>query len=300
MSEREHADDPVAAAALHALGALDAADAGAVERRLVQGDAAFRAEAGAFAEVVGRLGLAAPPLAAAPAVRARMLDAVRAAARLTIVRADEKSWETTPAGTLARTLMRDPVARRATSLVSMRAGSVYPTHRHRETEELYILEGALDVHGHHLGAGDYCAALGGSVHRSAATAHGCRFLVSASEEDELVGGAEPSPRGLLFVPASRGTWTPLEGGLAVRRIAVDGRFGVATALVRMAAGSRAGVRGQQIYVLEGAARLRSGEALGAGDFCGTVAGTAEVVDSAAGCLLLVLAARDAIAQEGAP
>jgi anti-sigma factor ChrR (cupin superfamily) len=200
-------------------------------------------------------------------------------------------------GTLAKILLRDSAGRRATSLVSMRAGSVYPGHRHRETEELYILDGALDVHGHHLGAGDYCAALGGSVHRSASSAHGCRFLVSASEEDELLDSPEASPRGLLVVPEGRGPWTALEAGVAVRRIAVDSRFGVATALVRMAAGSRHAVRGQQIYVLEGAARLSSGEALGRGDFCGTVMGAVEVAGSPAGCLLLVLAARGTIARE---
>jgi len=129
------------------------------------------------------------------------------------------------------------------------------SHRHRETEELYILEGSLDVHGHHLGPGDYCAALGGSVHRSASTEHGCRFLVSASEEDELLGSAEPSHRGLLFVPDGRGTWGRPETGVAVRRVAIDARFGVATVLVRMAAGSRGAVRGQQIYVLDGEGRV---------------------------------------------
>ena len=118
---------------------------------------------------------------------------------------------------------------------------MYPSHRHRETEELYILEGSLEVHGHHLGPGDYCAALGGSVHRSASTEHGCRFLVSASEEDELLGSAEPSHRGLLFVPDGRGTWGHPETGVAVRRVAIDARFGVATVLVRMAAGSRSAV-----------------------------------------------------------
>ena len=297
MSERDHADEAHDVAALYALGALDPDEVRRVELRLMQGDAALRAETGAFASVVERLGHAAPPVAPAPGLRARLLDALRAASRLTIVRADEGPWDTTPAGTLAKSLLRDPIGRRATTLVSMRGGSVYPSHRHRETEELYILEGSLDVHGHHLGRGDYCAALGGSVHQSAVTEHGCRFLVSASEEDELLGSAEPSQRGLLFVPDGRGSWGHPERGVAVRRVAIDPRFGVATVLVRMAARSRGAVRGQQIYVLDGEARLTDGGALRAGDFCGTVTGLAEVSDSPMGCLLLVLAARGAIAPE---
>jgi hypothetical protein len=118
----------------------------------------------------------------------------------------------------------------------------------------YILEGTLDVHRHT--ARDYLAALGGSVHRSASTEHGCRFLVSASEDDELLGSADSSRRGLLFVPDGRGAWSHPETGVAVRRVAVDARFGVATVLVRMAAGSQCAVRGQQIYVLDGEAAQR--------------------------------------------
>lgn len=300
MSERDQAGDVGDAAALYALGALDPEEIRRVEVRLMQGDSALRAETDAFASVVERLGHAAPPVAPAPALRARLLDAVRTGSRLTIVRADEGRWDTTPAGILAKRLLRDPIARRATTLVSMRGSAVYPSHRHRETEELYILEGTLDVHGHRLGPGDYCAALGGSVHRSAATEHGCRFLVSASEDDELLEFGEPSRRGLLFVPDGRGTWARAETGVAVRRVAVDPHFGVATVLVRMAAGSRGAVRGQQIYVLDGEARLTDGGALRAGDFCGTVTGVAEVSDSPTGCLLLVLAARGTIAQEVGP
>ena len=92
-------------------------------------------------------------------------------------------------------------------------------------------------------------------------------------------------------------WGQAEAGVAVRRVAIDPRFGVATVLVRMAAGSRCAVRGQQIYVLDGEARLTHSAALHAGDFSGTLTGTIEVSDSPTGCLLLVLAARGAIAQE---
>jgi quercetin dioxygenase-like cupin family protein len=296
VNTSERGDGLAEDAAAYALGALEADEARRLELRLVEGDASGRAEISSFAPVVAQLGHAASPLAPGPRVRARLLEAVRAASRLTIVRAAEGTWDPTPAGPLAKRLMRDAIGRRATSLVKMRPGSSYPSHRHRETEELYILSGSLAVHGFRLGAGDYCAALGGSVHRSATTEEGCEFLVSASEDDELLGATGPSGRGLLFVPDG-GAWGHQTAGVAVRHVALDPLFGVATVLVRMAPGSRGAIRGQQIYVLRGEARLAGGELLSAGDYCGTPAGTAEVADSPAGGLILVLAARGSITRE---
>jgi quercetin dioxygenase-like cupin family protein len=292
-------DSPLEEAALYALGALDPDEAHRLELRLMQGDVALGAQIGSFAPVVGQIGQALPPVAPGPAIRTRLLDNVHAASRPSIVRADEGTWEPTRAGTVAKGLMRDPIGRRVTALVRMRPGSVYPSHRHQETEELYILGGTLDAHEFHLGPGDYCAALGGSVHRSASTERGCEFLVSASVDDDFLRTPEPSSRGLLFVPDREGAWGPREAGVTTRRVAIDPAFGVATVLVRMEAGSRGAIRGQQIYVLTGEARLADGELLRAGDFCGTPAGTAEVTESPTGCLLLVLAARGAIAREGA-
>jgi quercetin dioxygenase-like cupin family protein len=296
MSERDRTDDLGHDAPGYALGALEADEARRLELRLMEGDGPLRAEVGAYAAVVEHLDRATDPLIPSPDVRARVLAAVREASRLTVVRAGEGAWEPAPGGMLVKNLLRDDIAGRVTRIVSMRGGSVYPSHRHRETEELYILDGTLSVHGFRLGPGDYCAARKGSVHSSAATEGGCQFLVSASEEDESPGTAALSSRGLLLVSADHGAWESRDQGVAVRQVALDSGFGVATILVRMAAGSRSAVRGRQIYVLSGEARLSDGPALSAGDFCGTLTGTAEVTDSAAGCLLLVLSARGALTQ----
>jgi anti-sigma factor ChrR (cupin superfamily) len=299
MSEPDRADGLFDEAALYALGALDPEETRRVDARLLEGEGALRAEIDAFAAVVAGLGHAALPVPPGAETRRRLRDAVRAASRPVIVRADEGTWNPTPAGALARTLLRDRLGGRATSLVRMERRSVYPSHRHRKTEEIYILEGALDVLGHRLGPGDYCAARGGSVHQSASTDEGCQFLVSASEADELLEAVEPSPRGLLFAPGGRGEWHSLHPGVAVQRVAVDLRYGVATVVVRMDPRSRYAVRGREIYVLGGEARLTDGGALRAGDFCGAVAGAVEVAESTSGCRLLVLAARGALAGDGA-
>jgi hypothetical protein len=87
--------------------------------------------------------------------------------------------------------------------------------------------------------------------------------------------------------------------VAVQRVAVDLRYGVATVVVRMDPRSRYAVRGREIYVLGGEARLTDGGALRAGDFCGAVAGAVEIAESTPGCRLLVLAARGALAGDGA-
>jgi anti-sigma factor ChrR (cupin superfamily) len=278
-------------ASLYALGALEPDEVRAFELTLAAGETEALRETARLAPLVAQLGQAVVPVRPRLDLRARVLEAVAAAARISIVRAREAAWAATADGITASPLLRDPVSRRVTSLISMAREAVYPSHRHAETEEFYILDGDLDVHGHALGPGDYCAARGGTVHRTASTRAGCRFIVRGSEEDEVLAAPEPSGRGILFVAASEGAWHLREPGIEVKRVAVDDGFGVATVVVRMTAGTRHPIRGGQIYVLEGAARLAGGEELRAGDFCGTAAGTAEVAESVSGCLLLVLSAR---------
>lgn len=291
MSHREPSDDLLGQAALHALGAAEPAAAADLERHLAEGCAVCTGALAAFSAVVGLLGEAPPAVAPPPPLRQRVLEAVAASARLTIVRSDEGHW--TPgaaAGSLVKRLLRDPGAGRVTALVSMRPGTVYPGHAHADTEELYMLEGDLEVQGRPLGPGDYCAAAGGTVHRSAATAGGCRFIVRASEDDRMVEAAQPSPAGLHFVLSSGG-----EGGDATTRaLFTDPSRGAETLVVRMRAGSRGQVSGRQIYVIDGAVRLASGEQLRAGDFCGSASGIARVGDSDTGCTLLVLSATRAV------
>lgn len=294
MSHREPSDDLLGQAALHALNAEEPAAAADLERHLAEGCAVCAGAVADFSAVVGRLGEAPPAAAPPPQLRQRVLEAVAASARLTIVRSDEGRW--TPgaaAGSLVKRLLREPAAGRVTALVSMQPGAVYPSHQHADTEELYMLEGDLDVQGRPLGPGDYCAAVGGTVHRSAATTGGCRFIVRASEGDRMVEAAQPSPAGLHFVLASEGE-TGEGGDATTRALFTDASRGAETLVMRMRAGGRGRVSGRQIYVIEGAVRLASGEELRAGDFCGSASGIARVGDSDTGCTLLVLSATRAM------
>jgi hypothetical protein len=46
----------------------------------------------------------------------------------------------------------------------MDAGAHYPSHRHSEIEELFVLSGDLHVEGQIMGSGDYCRADSATIH----------------------------------------------------------------------------------------------------------------------------------------
>jgi quercetin dioxygenase-like cupin family protein len=75
----------------------------------------------------------------------------------------------------------------ATTMVRMDPAVRYPSHRHTETEELFMLEGDLVVEGKVMRAGDYCRGESGSIHGEVYTETGAVFLVLASGSDEILG-----------------------------------------------------------------------------------------------------------------
>ena len=108
--------------------------------------------------VVARLGHAASPTPPARGARPPPRGGAGVLAPDRRARRRGGVWAPTPApwqGAVAR-------SDRGTRHHPHPACAVVPSasHRHRDTEELYILEGSLDVHGYRLGPGDYCAALG--------------------------------------------------------------------------------------------------------------------------------------------
>jgi anti-sigma factor ChrR (cupin superfamily) len=208
MRHPRSTDETLELATLYTLGALPPEPAAAFEAHLAEGCPACEGEVKAFAVVVGQLGHIVTPQRPRAEVRSRLLARLRSDAGpdaqrgerseataspahpdWTIVRATEGVWEPWGmAGLLVKRLFRDPTAQRFTALVRMAAGARYPSHRHTDTEELYLLEGDLAVGGQSLRAGDYCAATAGTVHGSSYSEQGCRFLLMASERDEVIEG----------------------------------------------------------------------------------------------------------------
>jgi anti-sigma factor ChrR (cupin superfamily) len=105
---------------------------------------------------------------------------------LLISRSQELDWKPMAVGIEYKPLFEDAVRRYNTCLVRMDAGARYPSHRHREIEELFLLSGELNVENQVMRAGDYCRADSGTIHGETFTDIGCMFLLLASADNQVV------------------------------------------------------------------------------------------------------------------
>lgn len=217
MREDMLKDEHTEWAALYSLGALAPEEKVYFEKHLASGCTACAAEMEKFDGLVSRLARASecpPPLR----LRERLLAAVKQAgapsadgagreadeaksrvdtgkpagilfqhAGLLISRSNDMSWQPAGiAGISSKTLFVDSQRQYATTLVSMEPGTAYPSHRHNDIEEVYLLEGDLLVEGVSMGPGDYCRSEPGSIHGAAKTNSGVLLLVFSSQRDELL------------------------------------------------------------------------------------------------------------------
>jgi hypothetical protein len=181
-------------AVLYALGVLPAEEAREVEGRIAAGDQRYRDEVAVFRSVTDELAHAAPPLTPPASARQRVLDRIATGQApvveqrgLRFVRGRELDWRPgVGPGVEFKTLTIDPERGRFTALVRMAPGTHYPNHRHRDVEELYLLEGDLIVNGVPMAPGDYCSANPDTLHDGIRTVRGCTFIASAGVSDEYV------------------------------------------------------------------------------------------------------------------
>ena len=80
-------------------------------------------------------------------------------------------------GISVKVLRNDKETGRSASLVRFDAGAKFPAHDHPAGEEVFVLEGEVQIGRHHLKAGDYLYAPPGVKH-AVASERGCVFLVS--------------------------------------------------------------------------------------------------------------------------
>jgi len=95
-----------------------------------------------------------------------------------IVATADRAWrafEDAP-GVRYKVLRHHPDRRGITLLLQFEPGAHYPTHRHPEGEEYYVLEGTLVDGAREYGAQTYVYQPPGSVHRPASRT-GCTLLV---------------------------------------------------------------------------------------------------------------------------
>jgi anti-sigma factor ChrR (cupin superfamily) len=105
---------------------------------------------------------------------------------LLISRSQEMDWQSFAPGIVFKPLFTDTDRQYATCLVRMDAGARYPSHRHVDLEELFLLSGDLHVGPEVMQAGDYCRAVSDSVHSETFSESGCLFLLLASQRNELL------------------------------------------------------------------------------------------------------------------
>jgi ChrR Cupin-like domain len=99
------------------------------------------------------------------------------------IRANELQWQPHRIdGIECAVLFVDPLSRMRTLMVRARGGIKYPVHQHRGVEEIYMLEGELEIEGNIYAAGDYIRSSPNSIH-APFTVTNCMFLVRACIDD---------------------------------------------------------------------------------------------------------------------
>lgn len=169
-------------AASYALGAIGKRETQEFERLLKQDKEVFEAELQGFGKPISILGFSASPIIPPSSLKEQLFKQVRGKTKpihkqsqypgFSIVRANEGEWEEIAKGVSLKHLFVDRERGYATALVRMDPGVGFPTHRHVETEECYVLEGDIQMGGQLFKEGDYVRAEEDSIHDGIYSEHG--------------------------------------------------------------------------------------------------------------------------------
>jgi anti-sigma factor ChrR (cupin superfamily) len=97
----------------------------------------------------------------------------------------EPEWDQVAPGIECKLLATDRERHRVSMLVRLAPGATYPTHRHAETEELYLLDGELWIDGRKLIPGDYNFGAPGTADDRVWSETGCTCILVTSTDDVL-------------------------------------------------------------------------------------------------------------------
>jgi quercetin dioxygenase-like cupin family protein len=182
-------------APLYVLGGLDDRQKSKFEEHLRLGCEICNVQLRSLQDVASAIG-ASTPVEPPAELRQRLLNRVARTPRvpgrvleqsgLMIACSEEIPWKTLAPGTAYKPLYRDKSRNCDTSLVRMDAGARYPSHRHTQIEELFLLSGDLHVEDQVMYAGDYCRANLDSVHQQSFTEGGCLFLLLAAPDNRVL------------------------------------------------------------------------------------------------------------------
>ncbi|MCS6805178.1 MAG: cupin domain-containing protein [Acidobacteriota bacterium] len=199
-------------AAAYALGALNEAERRAFETHLEAGCGQCQSELERLNQLVGELGLAAPPVQPPAHLRDRLMQRIeqrqtkswRSSGRQIWkewkaspptptgrweVRANEGRWlETGYPGVFAKNLFVDEKRQAVTMLIQMAPGARYPAHRHDDTEICYVIQGDVHFGERAYQAGDYIHNMPDSIDEEVWTTNGCLLFIISSQNDQLLDG----------------------------------------------------------------------------------------------------------------
>jgi quercetin dioxygenase-like cupin family protein len=95
-----------------------------------------------------------------------------------MVRGSATEWKASKvAGVSVKVLRRDTETGASTALVRLEAGAKFPAHDHPAGEEVFVIEGDVQIGGERLRAGDYLYTPPSGKH-AASSDGGCVFLVT--------------------------------------------------------------------------------------------------------------------------
>ena len=174
MQQQGQTEEHSADLALYALGILASEEAQSVVQRLNANDTPSTAELRAVEQVTGLFGYMAPVASPPPALKAKLLERVRAEAateaRTPSMRSPidvaSLSWESSAyPGVSFHWLRQDETTGTCTAFIKIAPGCRYTAHRHLGGEECLVLQGGFrDRRGEHH-AGSFVYYEPGSIHQ---------------------------------------------------------------------------------------------------------------------------------------
>lgn len=199
MTSQPILHDPAELAALYAAGLMSTDELLAFEERLLSGDTECIREFERVRAASERLLNVHAPIEPRLIVRSDLINALglkkdlpafskdqpaadafsEDPAAMVLMRGGEIDWKPTAVpGVVARNLYVDHARKRATVLLRLAPGVVYPDHDHPDVEECLVLEGDLELGGKVMRKYDYMRIPKGGQHGTPRTTGGCLLLVT--------------------------------------------------------------------------------------------------------------------------
>lgn len=207
MPSHTHLTDEIAeTTSLYALGAMSETERASMDEHLAQGCAVCESEIGRYGDLLARW-VETNAVTAPSSLRDKLIESIREEstpvpravspivfedAGLIVLRTSQMEWSTLSPGLSVKVLFDDKEREVTTTLLRLAPGAMYPAHRHKSVEEVYVLQGELQVEGVDLRPGDFCLAQPDTIHEGSYSKTGCVLVVKSSKHDEVLLQASPS------------------------------------------------------------------------------------------------------------